>query len=99
MLRDNSFPEGPLALDCEMVGVGEDCRSALARVSVVDRSGTVLYDVMCRPDEDIVDYRTRWSGIRSSDMERAIPFESVQEQVRRIVMVVHFCYVYVSLYI
>ncbi|VDK21274.1 unnamed protein product [Taenia asiatica] len=84
-LRDNMFPEGPVALDCEMVGVGSDCRSALARVSIVARDGTVLYDVISRPEEVITDYRTRWSGIRPSDMQRAIPFESVREQVLRII--------------
>lgn len=84
-LRDNIFPEGPVALDCEMVGVGDDYRSALARVSIVAHDGTVLYDVISRPEEAITDYRTRWSGIRPSDMERAIPFESVREQVLRII--------------
>ena len=59
-------------------------------MSIVDRAGEVLYDVMSRPDEDIMDYRTRWSGIRSSDMERAIPFESVKDQVQRITEVVSF---------
>ncbi|KAL5964988.1 Interferon-stimulated 20 kDa exonuclease-like 2 [Taenia solium] len=84
-LRDDMFPKGPVALDCEMVGVGSDCRSALARVSIVARDGTVLYDVISRPEEVITDYRTRWSGIRPSDMQRAIPFESVREQVLRII--------------
>ncbi|VDM32847.1 unnamed protein product [Hydatigera taeniaeformis] len=86
-LRDNIFPEGPVALDCEMVGVGVDCRSALARVSIVAHDGSVLYDVISRPEEIITDYRTRWSGIRPSDMQRAIPFESVREQVMRIIEV------------
>ncbi|KAL5108421.1 Interferon-stimulated 20 kDa exonuclease-like 2 [Taenia crassiceps] len=84
-LRDNTFPEGPIALDCEMVGIGDDYRSALARVSIVAHDGAVLYDVISRPEEVITDYRTRWSGIRPSDMQRAIPFESVREQVLRII--------------
>ena len=34
-----------VAMDCEMVGVGPDGeRSALARVSIIDYHGTVLYD-------------------------------------------------------
>lgn len=86
-LRDNIFPEGPVALDCEMVGVGADSKSALARVSIVARDGTVLYDVISRPEDAITDYRTRWSGIRPSDMQRAIPFESVREQVLQIIEV------------
>nr|VZI32234.1 unnamed protein product [Spirometra erinaceieuropaei] len=75
----------PVALDCEMVGVGKGKESALGRISIVSYYGQVLYDVMCRPEEEITDYRTRWSGIRPSDMARAIPFECVQDQVQRII--------------
>lgn len=88
MLRDANFPTGPVALDCEMVGVGADRRSALARASIVAYDGTVLYDVVCRPEDPITDYRTKYSGIRPSDMLRAIPFASVQEQVQRIIKVI-----------
>uniref|UniRef100_A0A0X3PKV6 RNA exonuclease 4 n=1 Tax=Schistocephalus solidus TaxID=70667 RepID=A0A0X3PKV6_SCHSO len=75
----------PVALDCEMVGVGEKKESALGRISIVSYYGQVLYDVMCRPEEVITDYRTPWSGIRPTDMVRAIPFECVQDQVQRII--------------
>lgn len=75
-----------MAIDCEMVGVGRNI-SALGRVSIVDRCGDVLYDVMVQPDQEITDYRTRWSGIRPSDMRRAIPFECAKEQVERIIQV------------
>ncbi|CAL8107042.1 unnamed protein product [Calicophoron daubneyi] len=75
----------PIALDCEMVGVGPKMTSALGRISIVDYFGNLLYDVMVRPRETITDYRTRWSGIRVSDMHRSIPFECVQDQVERII--------------
>ncbi|KAA0196346.1 RNA exonuclease 4 [Fasciolopsis buskii] len=78
---------GPIALDCEMVGVGPKLLNALGRISIVDYSGNVLYDVMVRPEEEITDFRTRWSGIRPEDMRRAIPFECAQEQVERIIHV------------
>ncbi|VDL99894.1 unnamed protein product [Schistocephalus solidus] len=68
-----------------MVGVGEKKESALGRISIVSYYGQVLYDVMCRPEEVITDYRTPWSGIRPTDMVRAIPFECVQDQVQRII--------------
>ncbi len=70
-----------------MVGVGPGRRSALGRISIVDYNGCVVYDVMCRPEEVITDYRTRWSGIRPSDMARAIPFDCVREQTLRIISV------------
>ncbi|VDO05476.1 unnamed protein product [Rodentolepis nana] len=85
MLRDSTFPAGPIALDCEMVGVGEKMESALARATIVAYDGTVLYDVICKPVEVITDYRTKYSGIRPKDMVRAIPFSAVQDQVKRII--------------
>lgn len=85
MLRESTFPAGPIALDCEMVGVGEKMESALARATIVAYDGTVLYDVICKPVEVITDYRTPYSGIRPTDMIRAIPFSAVQDQVKRII--------------
>ena len=58
-----------LALDCEMVGVGMNAsESSLARVSVVNYHGTVILDEYVKQRKRVVDYRTRWSGIRASDM-------------------------------
>ena len=49
-----------VALDCEMVGCGEDGkRSVLARVSVVNEDGNVVLDTFVAPGERVVDYRTR----------------------------------------
>ena len=54
-----------VALDCEMVGCGEDGkRSVLARVSVVNEDGNVVLDTFVAPGERVVDYRTRVSGVR-----------------------------------
>lgn len=58
-----------LALDCEMVGVGtEGNESSLARVSIVNYTGSVILDVFVRQRERVVDYRTQWSGVRSTDL-------------------------------
>lgn len=58
-----------LALDCEMVGVGLDgVESSLARVSIVNYYGAVLLDEFVRQKERVVDYRTKYSGVRESDM-------------------------------
>ena len=45
---------------------GEQERDSLAQVCVVDHHGDTVYSSYCRPDEAdaVVDYRTRWSGIR-----------------------------------
>lgn len=72
-----------VAMDCEMVGTGPGGRtSALARCSIVTYEGDVVYDQYVRPEAPIVDYRTRWSGIRRHHMDKAVPFRRAQQQVR-----------------
>ncbi|KAG2104010.1 ribonuclease H-like domain-containing protein [Suillus discolor] len=71
-----------LAIDCEMVGVGIDGEeSSLARVSIVNYWGTVQLDEFVKQKERVADYRTKWSGIRPSDMVKAKQFEEVQKTV------------------
>ncbi|NWV73698.1 I20L2 protein, partial [Dasyornis broadbenti] len=78
-------PPKLVAMDCEMVGTGPGGRtSALARCSIVTYEGDIVYDQYVRPEAPIVDYRTRWSGIRRHHMDRAIPFRKAQQQVLRI---------------
>nr|XP_032831624.1 RNA exonuclease 4-like [Petromyzon marinus] len=75
-------PHKLVAVDCEMVGLGPGgCRGALARCSVVDYYGSVLYDSYVRPEEPVTDYRTRWSGIRPSHMREATPFRAAQREI------------------
>ena len=50
-----------MAIDCEMVET-KGGRDEVAHVSVVSRSG-VLYDKYVRPEGEITDYRTAFSGI------------------------------------
>jgi RNA exonuclease 4 len=60
-----------VALDCEMVGTGPGgYTSVLARVSVVNKYGNVLYDRFVKPRNGvkITDYRTRFSGVRPEDL-------------------------------
>ncbi|KAG8220563.1 ribonuclease H-like domain-containing protein [Butyriboletus roseoflavus] len=72
-----------LALDCEMVGVGiEGNESSLARVSIVNYTGAIILDVFVRQREKVVDYRTQWSGVRSTDLaSSAKTFKEVQKTV------------------
>eukprot|EP00029_Vermamoeba_vermiformis_P013673 TRINITY_DN8598_c0_g1_i1.p1 TRINITY_DN8598_c0_g1~~TRINITY_DN8598_c0_g1_i1.p1 ORF type:complete len:345 (-),score=85.37 TRINITY_DN8598_c0_g1_i1:25-1014(-) len=79
-----------LALDCEMVGVGINGQeSVLARVCIVNSYGNVIYDKFVRPNpkDPIVDYRTKWSGVRPGDLRgpNAFPFEVVQKEVAAII--------------
>ncbi|KAK4125437.1 hypothetical protein N657DRAFT_654113 [Parathielavia appendiculata] len=71
-----------VAIDCEMVGVGEGGRDdALARVSVVDFHGRQVYDSFVKPRERVVDWRTHVSGVAPRHMAAARGFEEVHGQV------------------
>lgn len=76
-----------VAIDCEMVGVGDDgVRSALARVSIVNYNGHVLYDTFVIPQEKVTDYRTKVSGIRPDLISKhGRPFAEVQKAVADII--------------
>ena len=91
--RKRPEPKGPslevtrvLALDCEMVGVGRDgYRSILARVSVVNSDGNMVYDSFVAPTREVTDYRTWVSGVRPKDLARAPPMEKVQAEVKALI--------------
>ncbi|KAM6229366.1 LOW QUALITY PROTEIN: interferon-stimulated 20 kDa exonuclease-like 2 [Spheniscus humboldti] len=87
--RAPGFPPPPggklVAIDCEMVGTGPGGRTSdLARCSIVGYGGDVVYDRYVRPAAPIVDYRTRWSGIRRQHMANAVPFGQAQREILRI---------------
>lgn len=68
-----------LGLDCEMVGVGADGkRSALARVTMVDFDGRVVYDEHVRPVERVTDFRTWVSGVKAKHLKEAISLKEVR---------------------
>jgi RNA exonuclease 4 len=52
-----------------MVGVGPDgMEDSLARVSIVNYFGHVLYDAFIKPTQRVTDFRTKFSGIRPADI-------------------------------
>ncbi|GKY99629.1 hypothetical protein MPSEU_000917000 [Mayamaea pseudoterrestris] len=70
------------AMDCEMVGVGTDgLDSCLARATVIDYDGNVVYDQFVQPSQHVTDYRTHVSGIREQDLCGAIDLETCRAQV------------------
>ncbi|XP_051896575.1 interferon-stimulated gene 20 kDa protein-like [Pristis pectinata] len=78
-------PSKYVAMDCEMVGLGFGGQeSGLARCSIVDYSGKVIYDKFIKPDGTITDYRTDVSGIRPLDMDTALPYHIAREEILKI---------------
>lgn len=75
-----------LAIDCEMVGVGPGGeQSALARVSIVNFYGKVIFDSYVRPKEKVTDYRTWVSGIEPQHLQNASSFEEVTARVAQLI--------------
>lgn len=74
-----------LAIDCEMVGVGfKGHISQLARCSLVSYDGDVVYDKFIKPTQPVTDYRTRWSGIRRSDLIGATPYSEARKEILKL---------------
>ena len=88
LVKSNSFKGVTkiLGMDCEMVGVGaEGSDSILARVSIVNHFGNVLYDKFVAPREKVTDYRTEVSGVRPEDLIGAPDFKTVQSEVSELI--------------
>lgn len=80
-----------VAMDCEMVGTGPGGRcNELARCSIINYHGSVIYDKYILPVQKVTNYRTRWSGIRKHHLVNAEPFEKAQNEVRLSGFHIHF---------
>lgn len=70
-----------VAMDCEMVGIGDGTESMIARVSIVNLHGFCVYDKYVKPREPVQDYRTKVSGIRPHNLQNGEEFQVVQKEV------------------
>ncbi|KAE9590604.1 hypothetical protein Lal_00023257 [Lupinus albus] len=84
-VNDDSSLTDAVAMDCEMVGVGEGNKSALGRVTIINKWGNVIYDEFVRPLERVVDFRTFVSGIRPRDLRKAKDLWSAQKKVAELI--------------
>ncbi|CAL2032170.1 hypothetical protein CAEBREN_30301 [Caenorhabditis brenneri] len=79
-------PTKIIAIDCEYVGAGMGgTTDILARISVVNEFGKIVYDKMVKPSEKITDFRTAVSGIRPENLIKAIPFDRAQTEIQKLI--------------
>eukprot|EP00347_Sterkiella_histriomuscorum_P019580 403341087 len=71
-----------VSIDCEMVEV-DKFSEGLARVSIVNYNGHVLYDQYVRPEGKITNFRTWVSGITPANMLKSKPFKEALADVHR----------------
>ncbi|KAM4615799.1 uncharacterized protein ACJ7VT_008814 [Polymixia lowei] len=64
-VQDEGCP-GVYSVDCEMCYTTDGLE--LSRVTVVNSSLQVVYDTFVRPDNEVIDYNTRFSGICEEDV-------------------------------
>ncbi|CAG9467047.1 unnamed protein product [Pedinophyceae sp. YPF-701] len=77
--------EDVYAVDTERVQVVTGKEShGLAAVSIVDYRGEPVFFSYVRPTKQIVDYRTKFSGIRRDDLVDAPSINAVRRDVRKI---------------
>lgn len=72
------------ALDCEMIYT--TAGMSIARVSVIDGSGKCVYDKLMRmdPGVGVLDYNTRFSGVKSLD-EAELDLDGVRREMRKFI--------------
>ena len=69
-----------VAIDCEMVQVVGG-KQVVAHICAVDWNEAVLLNTYVAPGARVKDYLTRYSGLRSGDLDGAPTFDSVRAQV------------------
>lgn len=68
---------GIYGLDCEMCYTTTGLE--LARVTVVARDGKLVYDSLVRPESEVIDYNTRFSGVSARDYTNGKCVKSLRE--------------------
>ena len=64
-----------LALDCERIQTKKGDR--LARISIVNFYGNVVFDTLVKPWAKVTDYREKITGIKSEDLKHAPSYPKI----------------------
>ncbi|PRP89513.1 RNA exonuclease [Planoprotostelium fungivorum] len=75
---------GMIAIDCEMVYTIEG--SELARVTLVDEENKPLFDRLIKPENEVVDYNSQFSGITEETLEKVTTrLHDIREDLMKII--------------
>ncbi|XP_017024254.1 uncharacterized protein prage isoform X1 [Drosophila kikkawai] len=84
--EDQSSSPAVYALDCEMSYTGRGLD--VTKVSLVALNGQLVYEHFVRPECDIVDYNTRYSGITERDLRSGGGAKSLAEVQRDLLQLI-----------
>ncbi|KAH3671516.1 hypothetical protein OGAPHI_000219 [Ogataea philodendri] len=69
-----------LALDCEMCDVASGI--ALTRISVTDEDDNIVFTEFVKPEEEIIDYKTQYSGVDAKSLENVTTtLQDIQQRI------------------
>ena len=77
-----------LSLDCERILTKKGDR--LARISIVNFYGNIVFDTLVKPWSKVIDYREAITGIKKVDLEHAPSYPKIAPIVR-ILHIFIFC--------
>lgn len=77
--------ESIYALDCEMCYTGRGLE--VCKVSVIGIDGALVYETLVKPDRQVVDYNTRFSGIDERHMKKAM--KTISDVQRDLLTFIH----------
>lgn len=72
-----TFKHRVVAIDCEMCFTTKGLE--LTRVTILDLRGNIVYDTLVRPDNPIIDYNTRFSGLTEDSFRKSDNVATLQE--------------------
>ncbi|KAG8037469.1 hypothetical protein G9C98_005679 [Cotesia typhae] len=72
-----------IGLDCEMCITSQGFEPT--RLTIVQLDGSIIYDEFIKPEHEIIDYNTHYSGIREKDLVNAKTLQKVHKDLEKLI--------------